>query len=245
MSANARGDLKYSGIVTIPGGSYDHVSLDGVVTIDGDMDSTDIKMNGVFKGIGKLKSNTVSLNGTATFEGIVEAVDISLNGDFNIRDSLKVDDIYAEGRLSVKGNIVSKKLNMHGIMKVSGSCEADNFDLRGTFTVGEMLNAEDINVDIYGPCGAKEIGCGKIIVRKGERNLIGILADLFSPLIYGKTHLTAETIEGDDINVEHTTAKVIRGNTVAIGNGCVVDLVEYRADFKKSAGARVMKHVKI
>jgi hypothetical protein len=50
-----------------------------------------------------------------------------------------------------------------------------------------------------------------------------------------------DTIEGDDIYLEHTTAKVMRGDTVDIGDGCEIDLVEYRTDLKKTPDASVLK----
>ena len=72
-----------------------------------------------------------------------------------------------------------------------------------------------------------------------------LLTAILSPLNFYKAHLKAETIEGDDVYLEHTTAQVVRGNTVTIGEGCEIDLVEYRTDFKKTPGASVLKDMKV
>ena len=40
--------------------------------------------------------------------------------------------------------------------------------------------------------------------------------------------LTTSVIEGDDIYLEATTAKIVRGNNVTIGSDCNIELVEYR-----------------
>ncbi len=50
-------------------------------------------------------------------------------------------------------------------------------------------------------------------------------------------HLYAETIEADEVRLEETTCKVVRGKTVVIGPGCQIDLVEYVDDFKHAGGA--------
>ncbi|MCL6576409.1 hypothetical protein [Kyrpidia sp.] len=42
-----------------------------------------------------------------------------------------------------------------------------------------------------------------------------------------------ETIEGDDIYLENTRARVVRGTRVQIGPGCQIGLLEYSEDFSK------------
>ena len=57
--------------------------------------------------------------------------------------------------------------------------------------------------------------------------------------------LTAEIIEGDDIYLECTRAKVVRGGKVVIGYGCEIELVEYRTDFERANDAKVAKNQKL
>ena len=51
--------------------------------------------------------------------------------------------------------------------------------------------------------------------------------------------LTAETIEGDVVWLENTTAKVVRGKNVTVGPGCVVDLVEYAESYTPAGAPQV------
>ncbi|MNR67595.1 hypothetical protein D3C85_1916860 [compost metagenome] len=51
--------------------------------------------------------------------------------------------------------------------------------------------------------------------------------------------VTVAVIEGDDIYLENTRAKVVRGNQVVIGPGCEIDLVEYKVLLEKKKGANV------
>ena len=45
-----------------------------------------------------------------------------------------------------------------------------------------------------------------------------------------KGELTTELIEGDEIYLENTNAKIVRGNNITIGEGCNIGLIEYRGE---------------
>ena len=61
----------------------------------------------------------------------------------------------------------------------------------------------------------------------------------------GGKELTADIIEGDDIYLENTHAKVVRGNNITLGSGCEIELVEYKNDFKQDKEAEIGTHRKI
>jgi cytoskeletal protein CcmA (bactofilin family) len=246
MSTELRKDLKYLGKMTSPGGVYKRVNFEGEVTIDGDLDCLEIKVNGILNEKGSLKLNTGKINGYAAVNGNMEANDVNINGELKVDGNISVKKIVSNGKLVSKGEISSEEMDINGELKVNGNCEAETFNLKGVFNIEETLNADDITVKLYGPSETKEIGGSKIHVQKGGDNkLMEILTAILSPLNFYKAHLKADTIEGDDVYLEHTTAQVVRGNTVSIGDGCEIDLVEYRTDFKKTQGASVLKDVKV
>jgi cytoskeletal protein CcmA (bactofilin family) len=246
MSTELRKDLKYLGKMTSPGGVYKRVNFEGEVTIDGDLDCLEIKVNGILNEKGSLKLNIGKINGYAAVNGNMEANDININGELKVDGNISVKKITSNGKLVSRGKISSEEMDINGELKVNGNCEAENFNLKGVFNIEETLNADDITVKLYGPSETKEIGGSKIHIQKGGDNkLMELLTAILSPLNFYKAHLKAETIEGDDVYLEHTTAQVVRGNTVTIGEGCEIDLVEYRTDFKKTPGASVLKDVKV
>ena len=61
----------------------------------------------------------------------------------------------------------------------------------------------------------------------------------------GHNKLTVDIIEGDDIYLENTHAKVVRGNNITLGPGCEIELVEYKNDFKQDKEAEIGTHRKI
>jgi cytoskeletal protein CcmA (bactofilin family) len=246
MSIELRKDLKYLGKMTSPGGVYKRVNFEGEVTIDGDLDCLEIKVNGILNEKGSLKSNAGKINGYAAVNGNMEASNMIINGELKVDGNISVGKIISNGKLVSKGKILSEKIDINGELKVNDNCEAEIFNLKGVFNIDETLNADEVNVKLYGPSEIKEIGGSKIHVQKGGDNkLMGILTAIFSPLNFYKAHLKAGTIEGDEVYLEHTTAQVVRGNTVNIGDGCEIDLVEYRTDFKKTQGTSVLKDIKL
>ena len=246
ITEETRKDLKFSGNMTVPGGLYKRVNVNGNMTIDGDLDCMDIRVNGNMYENGTLKTKTSWVNGFASLEGDLKAVEIDLNGEVRIDGDMAVDQIKAKGKLGVKGGITSDKLDVFGVLNVRGDCEAETFACKGALDIEGTLNAGNIEVRLYGPSRVKEIGGEKIDIRRsGDSKLKAIMVAIFTTLSFHRANLTVETLEGDEIILEHVTAKVVRGNSVTIGDGCEIDLVEYRTDFKKAAGASVLKHEKI
>lgn len=92
----------------------------------------------------------------------------------------------------------------------------------GAFDVNGLVSAERLELKMLGPCKAKEIGGGNLVVRRSRKSS---LIHLFKPTHAGA--LTVESIEGDVVELEHTTAKIVRGNHVTIGQGCEIGRVEY------------------
>ncbi|MNG32826.1 hypothetical protein D3C84_1189280 [compost metagenome] len=54
-------------------------------------------------------------------------------------------------------------------------------------------------------------------------------------------HLTSQTIEGDHIYLEYTTAEVVRGAHIKIGPGCEIGRIEYTEKLEQDKRSKV-KH---
>lgn len=111
------------------------------------------------------------------------------------------------------------------------------------FAVEGLLNSEKIEVKLYGPSKALEIGGEEIKVeRKGKLGFFALKSMILPGL---KNGLTTNSIEGDEIFLEHTQAKVVRGNNIVLEAGCDIELVEYNDRFKMDENADVGTHRKI
>ena len=123
-------------------------------------------------------------------------------------------------------------------MKIKGDCEAESFDARGNFKIDGLLNAGTIDVELLRHCEAKEIGGENITVKK-TRDSSGFKKLIKFFMSNHNDQLTAEVIEGDHLYLEYTHAKVVRGNTIEIGPGCVIKRIEYKTSLEVDESAKV------
>lgn len=101
-----------------------------------------------------------------------------------------------------------------------------------------------LNIDMYWPCNVREMGGTEIKVRKEEKfSFLGI-KNIIMPHAPNKL-LTTDTIEADEIYLENTHAKIVRGNNVKIRPKCKIELVEYKKSFKTDDKSNVTIYKKI
>ncbi len=228
MADEVRNDIKTAGGGSFSGGTYGEVTFNGSGTINGDVDSITYKVNGAGTSNGRVKSQRIVVNGTASFNGEVQANEMVVNGDANVRDGAGVGSLVVKGNLSVGGSVAAHEVNLRGFLRAGGDCQAEAFTGEGGFTIAGELNAGNVDVTVQAPSSAREIGGERIVVRQpvgGISSFTGLLT------VFSEKRLTAETIEGDVVWLENTTAKVVRGKQVTLGQGCVVDLVEYAESY--------------
>jgi cytoskeletal protein CcmA (bactofilin family) len=223
MEQKTRRDLTISGIMGGQGGTYHSVNLHGVGKINGHLDCIDFHCHG-----------RVNIQGGVKAEQIAE-----IHGDARIAGNLESGQVKVHGKTNVGGSVSGEEIKIHGFLKVNSHCDAESFSTRGGFRINGLLNAGTIDIQLYAPCEAKEIGGGTIRIQKPG------MASPFSKFIRSILPkidvLTAETIEGDDIYLENTRAKVVRGTNVTIGPGCKIDIVEYKQHFDQDKNANVLK----
>lgn len=220
-------DLKINGSGSSAGGKYNAVIINGEGRIDGDLDCINLKINGQCDINGDLKAESVKVHGINSIKG-----------------NLVAEKVQIQGMADINGNLSVNKAEIYGSINVDGDCNAEIFNIEGTFAIEGLLNADELKFSLYGPSKAREIGGEKITVKKkGKYDFLG-LKDMIMPSGRGK-ELTVDIIEGDDIYLENTSAKIVRGNNIELGPSCEIELVEYKENFKQDEEAEVDTHKKI
>ncbi|EFM10374.1 conserved hypothetical protein [Paenibacillus curdlanolyticus YK9] len=200
-------DLSLQGTGKSGGGRFRRVTMEGISTINGNLVCEQFKLDGVGRVNGGIQANFFEVHGV-----------------FRSQSGIKAHKVEAEGKLSVHGMFRSETFAINGLLKLTGDCVGERFAMYGGFSMEGMLNADTVELDMQTRCAAKEIGGSIIRVRAahgGWKRLIGWVVPAL------RTELVAETIEGDELTLEHVRAQVVRGRDVAIGAGCRIDRVEY------------------
>jgi cytoskeletal protein CcmA (bactofilin family) len=259
-------ELRISGMGKANGGKFSYVDISGLGKVLGDVEAERITISG--KGTiegnasinhkleisgmgtisGSVKGGQLVSSGTGSVGGEVDVSVVESSGNLKICGEAKVGELHNNGRMRFERGLKAEKMVSHGLLSVGGDLEAEDFYSQGSFSVGGLLNAQKMNIEIHGYCQAKEIGGEEILVRSGRYISLSILSKLVSPFLgQGREldRLTADLIEGTVVSLEYTTAKVVRGNKIKLGPGCVIDLVEYTDTIDIDPQATVKKHIKI
>lgn len=228
MTSNRRNDLRINGLGNSPGGSYNFVQINGKGDINGDLECDELQINGLGCVHGNVKAGATRTAGKSEIDGNLEG-----------------QEIVTDGMTEIGGAINAENVENRGMLKVTKDCGSEAFVSQGGFTIGGLLNAGRIDIELYVASKAREIGGEEICIKSGDalgfRKLLGSIF----PTWESNRRLTVDTIEGDSIYLENTIAKVVRGTDVKIGSGCEIGLVEYKNTFHKDVNAAVKENKKV
>lgn len=245
MEREIREDLKITGVGNAAGGSYNKVKITGNGQVNGDVDCVSFSSAGNAKVNGGVKATSFTVRGSSRIDGNLEADRITIQGDVSLSGNAVVREAHISGTMTVKNKLVCDVLKLRGAVNIEGDCEVETLNTIGSFNIDGLLNVGRMDLNVRWPSQAKEIGGERIIVKKSNiaLNLLQHVAALFK-VIPGAC-LTVQSIEGDDIELEYTIAKVVRGNNVKIGRGCEIERVEYRNQFHQEQDAVVNNHIRV
>ncbi len=239
-------NMKIIGDSSASGGHYNDAKIVGNGVIKGDLECVTFRSVGDSRLEGNLKAGTVKITGSIRIEGKTTADDIRVTGDLSIGGDFHAGQCHLRGGISTKSGIKADDLYLMGYVTVKKNCEAETFKADGQIKIDGLLTADDIDIKTYGASRISEIGGDRIVIRRGSVSSLGKMIEfLFVPSNWGKAMITVNTIEGDDIRLSSTKAKVVRGNNVIIEDGCDIDLVEYKDNLRVHRSASVREEKKI
>src|SRR2546428_49497 len=137
-------------------------------------------------------------------------------GSARIAGSLKAEEVETSGSLQVEGSIEVEEISSSGSLSVKGRVDAEEFRSSGSVRIDGGLKAEEVAIDLG--------GTSKITTIEAEEIRVKATGGFFR--IRGE--LTADRIEGEEIELEATTAAFVKGDEVRIGPHCHIDVAEAR-----------------
>ena len=233
-----KGDLFINGSGSSNGGTFSNVTINGKGTINNDIQCTEFDCNGSGTILGKVTAEYAKINGGVKITGDLEGKKVEVNGTAKVEHNVSVDRLKVDGKATIGVKVKAEEIRIKGRLTVEEDCEAEFFKAESQFKIGGLLNAEHIDIKLFGECRAKEIG-GETISIKNKDAVFGLFKSFFP------TQLETEFIEGNHIEIENTKAKVIRGNHCIIGPNCEIGLVEYTDQISIAKSANVMESKKV
>jgi len=239
MTETTRPNMTLNGGGALGAGTYNDIVINGAGTINGDVECANLRVNGAGTAGGNVRATSIVVNGSGSFTKDVQASEMTVNGDSSIALGAGISQLKIKGRMSVGGSLAAHDVDLRGTVKVDGDVSADTFVGEGVFTVGGLLNAGTVHVQLFGPCAAREIGGEKVTIAQSRKGFADFVA------MFSEKRLRVDTVEADEIWLENTNARVVRGGDVTIGTGCDVTLVEYTGTLNQAPDARVAEARKV
>lgn len=200
----------------------------GAGVIPGDQSTEEFRSAGSCRVAGNLRAKTAHISGScviegdclseefhaagkATIQGGVEAKEFHVAGKASVGKDVTAKEVSVAGKVTIHGSILdAEEVNLSGSIEVGGWVRTKEFRSKGRFEIGEGLEAEEVEVRLSGTCRVPLIRAQEVTVRRGDRN---------GELLVG-------SIEGNEVSLESTRARLVKGDDVRIGPYCTVDVVE-------------------
>lgn len=236
------GDMRLAGKCKVNGGEYNHIEMSGYGKVTGEVKANTMDSAGYGKALKNIDISYLSTAGAFKSYGDIKSEEkINTAGAFKALKNIYGNVISLAGSFKCFGNMTFDLLDIKGAIKCKGNCEGRKISGEGRIRVGSLLSADEIEIKLSGTSIVSEIGGEKIKIEEGNKQNLKIGIFRYNP----KSLLTCKSIEGDEIILENTHAKIVRGKNVTIGKNCVIDKIECSGELNIKDGSLVKEKVRI
>ena len=134
---------KIKSVSTIGGGKYEELVIDGVVTVNGDLEAEVISVNGVVSFNGALESkSSIKIEGVVTANDKLRAKLVDVNGVVTIHKDVEADHVTIHGVVTAKGQVSADLVESWGMFsaeEVVGDKVIIHCDKKKKATIGGLL----------------------------------------------------------------------------------------------------------
>ncbi len=238
----------------------------GSCRIDGDVKTKELKTAGSCRVSGDVRAERMRTAGSCVIEGDMHADEVKIAGTQTVEGTLRAKEITSAGSLKVTEDVEAEKFLSRGGFEIGGLLSAEEIKIElGGGKVAE-IGGTRIEVRQRGRSfwGWRRQPRVHVQIRRNLENLGETLEGVFEDLgrigeevsrAVGESlgyswtgrspaYLEADTIEADEIFLENTKARVVRGKKIQIGAGCEIESVEYSESLEVAPGAQVKEQKK-
>ncbi len=240
-------DMKIAGSGKVGPGEYENVKISGTGKIEGPIRCKNMHCAGAVHCYGAIDvGEDIVVSGSAHIKGDLKAGSIHVRGGVGIDGNCIVQgEIKIAGGFRCDGHIKSNKLCLDGGSRAA-NIEAEEIRIEGTVVCPGLVNAERIDIKINGT--GSEMGSigGSIIQIRRKQYGISRGFAFFKRKDEGRGSLKVkDSIEGDEIVLDHVKANTVVGRIVAIGSGCKIGKVQYSESIEIAPDAEVGEQIRI
>lgn len=235
----------------------------GSCRIDGNVKTKELKTAGSCRVAGDVEAEWTKIQGSMVIEGDLRAGEVKIAGRQTIEGTLRAKEISSAGLLRVSEDVEAEKFLSRGGFEIGGLLSAEEVKIelgggkvteiggtrvevrrRGPFW-GWRREPRRVQIHVQrGPLGETLESVFEDLGRLGEE-VSRAVGESLGWAGRGAGYLEANTIEADEIFLENTKARVVRGKKIQIGEGCEIESVEYSESLEVAPGASVKEQKKV
>lgn len=163
--------MKVSGSGKISGGKYEKISIAGSGSVEGDVEAKEIIAAGSARFKGDVKADKITVTGSCDISGSLKSQEVISRGSLNVDEFIETNELKSYGRLEVGAGILAEDVYFAGNSDVEKDVESESFVSRGSFAIGGLLTADEIDIWLGSENSAGEVGGSKIEIRKKTTSL--------------------------------------------------------------------------
>lgn len=250
-----KGNMKLAGNGEIIEGEYQEIKIMGNATSCGAVKADTIHIMGGAHLNGNIETGECVIHGNAVIKGNIVAESMKVNGNFNLEGDCRINELTVNGKTEVDGvfecnNVVlrgdmfitkgcqTKELKVYGGVRAQADVLGEKITIEGRIDCKGLLSAEEIYLHASRESYCKEIGATKLVVEKPFYHL-------FWSGFSKKNSLSCDLIEADEIKLENTNAKIVRGKQIHLVKACQVDTLEYSEQYTKGEACEIREVTKV
>ena len=172
-------------------------------------------------------SNNIDISGSGKVTG-GDYNNINISGRGKVIGDVKANNINVSGMAKALEDMEFREMVISGSFKALGNLNATENIGEGKLRIDGLLSADDIDIRLIGQSSINEIGGENIKIKSGKDNNFKLWIFNYKQ----KNQLTCNLIEGDNIEIENTRARVVRGKNIIVGKNCTIERIEYSGEFK-------------
>ena len=110
---------KIEGISNFPGGKFEELELDGICTINGEIEADRISIKGIINANGDIISKgALSCDGMMTLQGSMKASEINIQGVVNMKGAkIQAEKVNCTGVISSDAEVLADEIVVEGVIR--------------------------------------------------------------------------------------------------------------------------------
>ena len=151
-------------------------------------------------------------------------------GSCTLKDYCEIDELTNAGNIKISDGCV-QKINSSGKLMIEGKLQSERFEALGIVKAAELVT-NHFHLKLSGESKIDRLLAENVVIEKDKVSLI--------PLF--KKRLICHTISGKQLKLSYTSAAIVEGEVVIVGENCLIERLYYTDEYSIASNA-VVHHI--